>query len=48
MTKNKYTTLRVSETTRDEFNAEGTRGETSDNLLMRLLQELRERRRISG
>jgi hypothetical protein len=44
----KYTTLRVSETTRDEFNAEGIRGETSDDLLMRLLKELRERRRVSG
>jgi len=29
MTKNKYTTIRVSETTLNEFNSEGARGETS-------------------
>ena len=46
--KNKFTTIRVSESTLNEFNEMGSRGETSDDLLMRLIKELRERRRVSG
>ena len=46
--KNKFTTIRVSESTLNEFNEMGARGETSDDLLMRLIKELREYRRRCG
>jgi hypothetical protein len=48
MTDKKYTTIRVSETTLNDFNSEGCKGETSDDLLIRILKELREYRRTCG
>jgi len=46
--KNKFTTIRVSESTLKEFNDEGVRGETSDVLLMRIIKQLREYQRVCG
>jgi len=46
--KEKYTTIRVSETTLEEFNSELKGRETGDACLTRLLKELKEYRRRCG